>query len=169
MICEQGLGAPTAGIAKEAGVANGSLFTYFATKQELLNQLYLALKLEMVTASMDGVLGTKGLREQCYRAWKNWTNWPVNYPAKRRVLTQLAASGELTAETRAAGDKLMTGLAMLVERGREGGAMRQVPLRFVVAIMNAVSEATQDYMTQDPANAEKHCKQGFEAFWRMVK
>jgi AcrR family transcriptional regulator len=29
------------GIAKEAGVANGSLFTYFETKADLFNQLYL--------------------------------------------------------------------------------------------------------------------------------
>ena len=30
-----GLGAPTATIAKEAGVSNGSLFTYFETKADL--------------------------------------------------------------------------------------------------------------------------------------
>ena len=44
VIVSQGLSAPTALIAKEAGIANGSLFTYFATKTELYNQLYLELK-----------------------------------------------------------------------------------------------------------------------------
>ena len=43
-IVTHGLSAPTAGIAKEAGVANGSLFTYFETKTDLFNQLYLELK-----------------------------------------------------------------------------------------------------------------------------
>jgi AcrR family transcriptional regulator len=32
----EGLSAPTAGIAKAAGVANGSLFIYFETKADLL-------------------------------------------------------------------------------------------------------------------------------------
>jgi AcrR family transcriptional regulator len=32
VIASEGLGAPTATIAKEAGVSNGSLFTYFETK-----------------------------------------------------------------------------------------------------------------------------------------
>ena len=41
MIAEQGLGAPTAAIAKVAGVAEGTLFKYFATKDELLNAAYL--------------------------------------------------------------------------------------------------------------------------------
>ena len=34
-----GTGASTAGIAKGAGVAEGSLFTYFSNKDDLLNQL----------------------------------------------------------------------------------------------------------------------------------
>jgi hypothetical protein len=37
VIASQGLGAATATIAKEAGVSNGSLFTYFETKADLLN------------------------------------------------------------------------------------------------------------------------------------
>jgi AcrR family transcriptional regulator len=43
-IAVQGLSAPTSLIAKEAGVSNGSLFTYFETKADLLNQLYCELR-----------------------------------------------------------------------------------------------------------------------------
>ena len=59
VIASQGLGAPTATIAKEAGVSNGSLFTYFETKADLLNHLYVELKAEMAAAAMDG-LPTEG-------------------------------------------------------------------------------------------------------------
>ena len=55
IIVTQGLSAPTAGIAKEAGIPNGSLFTYFATKTELLNQLYLELKSEMAATALKGL------------------------------------------------------------------------------------------------------------------
>ena len=53
VIAAQGLSAPTARIAREAGVSNGSLFTYFATKADLLNALFLDLKVEMGAAAMD--------------------------------------------------------------------------------------------------------------------
>jgi AcrR family transcriptional regulator len=43
-IAEGGLGAPTAKIARRAGVAAGTLFLYFANKEELLNELYLEPK-----------------------------------------------------------------------------------------------------------------------------
>src|SRR5258707_10194731 len=46
-IAEAGLGAPTAKIARRAGLAAGTLFTYFANKEKLLNELYLELKIEV--------------------------------------------------------------------------------------------------------------------------
>jgi len=48
-IAELGLGAPTAKIAKHAGVAAGTLCTYFANKEGLLNQLFIELKGEVYT------------------------------------------------------------------------------------------------------------------------
>jgi AcrR family transcriptional regulator len=38
------LGAPTAKIARRAGLAAGTLFTYFADKEELPSELYLELR-----------------------------------------------------------------------------------------------------------------------------
>jgi len=51
-----GVSAPTAKIAKGAGVAEGTLFTYFANKDELLNRLYLELKMDLRDAMMTGYL-----------------------------------------------------------------------------------------------------------------
>src|SRR5258708_5790685 len=45
VFAERGLGAPTAAITSAAGIAEGSLFTYFTTKEELINALYRELKL----------------------------------------------------------------------------------------------------------------------------
>ena len=53
VIAAEGLGAATAAIAQEAGVSNGSLFTYFETKADLLNHLYLELKTEMAAAALE--------------------------------------------------------------------------------------------------------------------
>ena len=71
IIVTQGLSASTMGIAKEAGVANGSLFTYFATKSDLFNALYLELKVEMASAAMEGLRESDELREQVFQVWQN--------------------------------------------------------------------------------------------------
>src|SRR6202046_2675106 len=168
VIVMQGLSAPTMVIAKEAGVATGSLFTYFATKTDLFNQLYLELKSEMASAAMKNLPTGAQPREQLWNLWQHWMNWAVSYPEKRRALAQLGVSDEITPETRAAGHKTMAGVARLLEHVRASGPMRKVPMGFVVAIMNSVAETTIDFMTEESSHARKHCKEGFEALWRMV-
>ncbi len=168
MIVTQGLGASTAGIAKEAGLANGSLFTYFETKTDLFNQLYFELKVEMAVSAMKGFRETDELREQVFRVWQNWMGWALLFPEKRRALAQLGVSDEITPEIRTAANKATAGTAELMERVRASGSMRKLPMAFVLGLMNAVAEATMDYVAQDQVNAKKHSKAGFDALWRMA-
>ena len=168
VIVRQGLSAPTAGIAKEAGVANGSLFTYFATKAELFNALYLYLKDEMAAAVTRDLRESDALRKQLRQAWNNWMKWALTAPEKRRALAQLSVSDDITRETHQAGNKAMHGVADLMERVHRAGSMRKVPASFVFTLMNSVAESTMDFMTRDQAHAEAHAKAGFEALWRML-
>ena len=168
VIVAQGLSAPTMGIAKEACIANGSLFTYFETKAELLNQLYLELKGEMASvATLDFPEGAE-LREQFFHVWRNWGDWALRFPDKRRALAQLSVSEEITPEIRAAGHRTMAPIGELLQRVRSAGPMRKVPMSFVAALMNSVADATMDQMIQDPGHAKAHCNHGAEALWRML-
>ncbi len=168
VIVTEGLSAPTATIAREAGVSSGSLFTYFDTKAELFNQLYLELKSGMAAAALEGIPAGGKFRDQMFHVWLNWMRWAVASPEKRRALAQLSVSDQMTAATRAGGNKAMKGLAELMERCRAKGALRDAPMAFVASIANSMAEATMDFMVQDPANAAKHCKAGFEALWRAL-
>ncbi len=158
VIVEQGLGAPTALIAREAGVANGSLFTYFETKAELFNQLYLELKTQMASSALEGMPEGGDVRAQLAHVWSNWMHWAVRNGGQRRALALLGVCDELTPATRAEGHRAMAGLAGLMERSRAHGPMRDAPLAFVAAMMNALADATMDFMVQDPARADEHCQ-----------
>jgi len=168
VISQQGLSAPTALIAKEADIATGSLFTYFATKEALFNQLYLELKQGMVTAALEGLPVRAGVRGRFFHAWSNWMHWAVSHPDHRRVLAQLGVSDEITAATRAAGHQAMAGLADLMEQSRAKGPLHEAPMAFVASIINSLAEATMDFMVRDPRHADKHCKLAFEALWRVL-
>ena len=168
VIAAQGLSAPTAGIAREAGVSNGSLFTYFETKADLFSQLYLELKTGMAAASLDGLPVQAPLREQLSRMWSNWMRWATSNPGKRRALALLSVSDDIAQDSRAASHQAMADVAGMLERARAGGPMRDVPMEFVVALMNALAEATMDFMVSDPASADEHCQAGFDALCRML-
>ncbi len=168
VIASQGLGAATATIAKEAEVSNGSLFTYFETKADLFNQLYVELKTEMASAAVDGLPIDGDVREQMLHIWTHWLRWATAYPEKRRTLALLGVSDDIAFESHQAAGKAMADIANILERSRKNGPMRDAPLGFVGALMNAVAEATIDYIVRDPAGADRHGLAGFEALWRVV-
>ncbi len=168
IIATQGLGAPTASIAGEAGVSNGSLFTYFATKADLLNQLYVELKSEMAAVAMKGVAAEGDIRAQMSRLWSQWLHWATACPEKRLALARLGVSADISPESHQAAHRAMSGVAGLLERSREKGPMRDLPLPFVSALMSAIADTTIDFMITNPSAAEEQCEAAFDALWRMV-
>jgi AcrR family transcriptional regulator len=168
VIVGQGLSAPTAVIASEAGIANGSLFTYFQTKADLYNQLYLELKREMVAASLEGFPAKGSLKSQVFHFWRNWLYWALHCPEKRRALALLGVSDDITAATRAAVFEGMGPINELFRQAHARGAMKNAPFALATALGTALAEAAMDYVVKDPGRADEHCKNGFEAFWRMI-
>ncbi|WP_407542591.1 TetR/AcrR family transcriptional regulator (plasmid) [Deinococcus radiomollis] len=167
-IASQGTGAATALIAKEAGVSNGSLFTYFDTKADLLNQLYIQLKTEMAVAALDGFPAQGDLRDQLLHVWGQWLHWATTSPEKRRTLAHLDVSDDITVASHQQARRTMADIARLLERCLEHGQMHGTPLEFMLALMNAVADTTIDFMLRDPANAQKHAQSGFKALWHIV-
>ena len=168
VIASQGLGAATATIAEEAGVSNGSLFTYFETKADLMNHLYIELKAEMAAAALDRLPTESDIRKQALHMWSHWVRWATSCPEKRRTLAHLGVSDDISPKSRRTGHQTMAGIAKLLERSRENGPMRNAPLGFVVALMSAMADATIDFIVSDSANANKHSKAAFDALWRMI-
>ncbi len=168
VIAEQGLGAATATIAKQAGVSNGSLFVYFDTKAMLLNELYIALKTEMCAAAVDGLPAKSDAREQILHMWDHWLGWATSFPEKRRVLAQLEVSDDITAGSHQIVSSAFSVIAALLDRSRADGPMRDAPLSFVLTLTSAIADATIDAMIGDPDQAETKARIAFDAVWRML-
>jgi AcrR family transcriptional regulator len=168
-IAEAGLGAPTAKIAKRAGVAAGTLFTYFANKEELLNELYLELKGE-VYARINAYFPHKGnLERRARHIWSSSVNWAIEFPEKRKVSVQLNVSDVITPETRArTAAERGTVDTTLSELGTRG-VLRGLPAGFAAATMSAMQEATMEFIAKQPKQRKKLTKRGFQVFWRAVR
>ena len=168
VIAAQGLGAPTATIAQEAGVSNGSLFTYFETKTALLNQLYVALKGEMVAVASDGLPTDADDRARLLHIWSRWLRWATADPEKRRALAQLDVSDAITPESHRAASEAFADVRALLERSRANGPLRDTPLEYAVGLMSALAETTIDFAIRDPATADAYRAEGFVALWRIL-
>lgn len=167
LFAEEGLNASTLRIAKQAGVAEGTIFTYFESKDELLNQLYLYLKGQLrLTLTSPGE--PTPIREQIWKAWQSYVNWGVANPAEHEVLAKLALSTSITDATRAEGNQTFCDVSLMLETARSSGVLQNQPIEFVGAIMGSMGDVTMSFMRASPASADKICSDGFNAFWKAI-
>ena len=165
LIATQGLGAATAEIAKKAGVPHGSLFTYFSSKVELFNVLYLEVTKELTDTVVAGMPGGKDTRAQFRHLWVTWTRWGVANPSKRRAQRQLNVSKLVSEQNRNAAYAYADPVYQLIRRVSATGVLHNAPIRYVGALVSAWAETTMDYMIRTPAEADRPCKSGFDAVW----
>ena len=166
VIAVQGVSAPTAKIAKMAGVAEGTLFTYFNNKDELLNELYVQLKAELRDVMVpDAVKTAKSAKSAAQQAWTHYVSWGVANPDKRKVLAQLGVSDRVTEHSKAAGMVGFTELNAFLTHNAGAKLLRQQPAAFVGSLLGAMAETTMDFMSRDPSRAQQYSQAGFEAFW----
>ena len=84
----EGVGVSTARIAAEAGVSNGTLFNYFATKQALIDALYLSIKTDLSQA-IDTPDDAEPLAAQMRQIWDRWLAWARQNPERHHVVRLL--------------------------------------------------------------------------------
>jgi AcrR family transcriptional regulator len=148
----------TAAISKAAGVAEGTLFTYFKTKDELVNELYRALKMELAEMLLAGFPGEAGIRGKLEHIWNHYVAWGMANPAKYKVLVQLRMSDKITEENAAAGHEPFAEVERMAAKSMESGELRRYP---------GMAETTMGFAgCGEWRNEYRAC--GFEVFWNGI-
>ena len=170
LFAERGLAAsPTSEISKRAGVAEGTVFTYFKTKDDLVNSLYREIKLELADAMMSDFPRKKNVRTRLRHVWDRYVNWGINNPAQRKVLSQLLLSDILTKDSREAGGAPFVEVQTMIRDAIEQRVFRDdLPAELASKSLAALAEATMDLMMSRPAKAGKYRKSGFEMYWSSI-
>ena len=170
LFAERGLtAAPTSEISKLAGVAEGTLFTYFKTKDDLINALYQEIKLELADAMMSDFPRKKNIRTKLRHVWDRYVNWGIANPRQRKVLAQLTVSEALTKESRDAGSAPFVEFQAMIRDAIEQRVFRNdVPVELISKSLAALVEATIDLTESNRAKAKQYRDSGFQMFWAGI-
>lgn len=147
LILQQGVGVSTAAIARAADVSNGTLFNAFATKQDLIDSIYLAAKTRMfeaLTHSDDAPLN----RAKLHRNWCDYLEWARGHPQHRQVMHLLLDAGLVSPATRAAVDRLGAWYWVWITEARDRGVIRGPSVDYIARLiffhLDLVIEMTLD-------------------------
>jgi AcrR family transcriptional regulator len=90
----------TSSISNEAKVATGTLFLYFESKEELVNELYLQCKNELAHYVEEDVWDNPSFKTRLKHIWERGTEWCMQNPEKMQFMTQFSSSPYITKLTR---------------------------------------------------------------------
>jgi AcrR family transcriptional regulator len=159
---------PTSAISSAARIAEGTLFTYFPTKEDLLNEVYRVLKLEVADALLSAYPKAADARVRFRHLWDRYVDWGVSHPDKYRVLEQLQASDTITLESRALGSAAFKEIERLAKDSIRKKRIRNTSLPYLAAVMSTLAETTIGFVSRNKNSRIDYASTGFEIFWAGI-
>lgn len=165
VFAERGVGnTPTLAISEAAGVAEGSLFTYFKTKAELINELYREMRREFDLELIDFPRDADAQTRLRY-IWDKFVSLGISQPQRLTVIRQIRASGKLLKENEQAGAMILETLGATRD-AVTGGGLHEAPLEFMVLQLRAHAEATIEFILAHPEEEAECREMGFTLIWK---
>lgn len=167
-VAEQGVLATTAAIARSAGVAEGTLFTYFESKDVLFQALYRHLKQSLADTVMPGFPEEADYRERLQHIFQHYVDWGLANRTGRLALSRLIASGQILESTRAEATAPFHAAVETMEDAVRDGVLVDAPISFLYSIIEHIADTTIEYVDRHPAQAGYHRQLGFDSTWRAL-
>ncbi|MGU7784566.1 TetR/AcrR family transcriptional regulator [Burkholderia sp. PU8-34] len=167
-VAEQGVQASTASIARGAGVAEGTLFTYFESKDVLFQALYLHLKRGLAEVMMPDFPHDADYRHRMEHIFQRYVSWGLTHSAARLAVARLSASGQIVDDTQAQGMEPFLAVSQMMDDAVRDGVLADAPIAFLFSVIEGIADTTIDYVGKHPDDAERHRQLGFQVVWRAI-
>lgn len=161
-------GTSTAQISKEAGVATGTLFNYFPTKEDLINSLYFEVKGDLSHAMGKDIEAERSFQDKLRKIWSNLIKWGVNNQREFHFVGQFCYSPYITKFTREEVMKEYVFLHDLVNEGIMMGEIRDFSAELTIAMFYHGSRTVVTLIfDSDPSKDENELvEDGFQIIWK---
>ncbi len=160
-------GTSTAQISKEASVATGTLFNYFPTKEDLINNLYFEVKGDLSHAMGNG-LETEGIfKDKLMKMWSNLINWGVENQDEFLFVGQFCSSPYITKFTREEVMKEYVFLHNLVDEGIRTGEFRDFSADLTISMFYQASRTVVNFILDSDSSLDENkiIEDGFQIIW----
>ena len=159
-------GTSTAQISKKAGVATGTLFNYFSTKEDLINALYFDVKGKLSHNLVKGLQTQITFYEKLKKIWYNMTEWGLNNPDDFLFVGQFCSSPYITNYTREEVSKDYIFLYELVKEGIANGDLKDYSIALVMSMFYQSNRTVVNLILEkQPPDIDKIVEDGFQIIW----
>ncbi len=161
----------TASIAKQAGVATGTLFHHFPSKDELMNHLFLTIKQEFANEIQAQIKDSGDLKQDAEHLWCSAIQWAMDNPLKQEFFQQYSMSPSIAIEIRAqAMNGILGFMGALLQQGQSQGLLAAYPLPLMQDNCHGQYLAATRFFLDNPQTWQdkSHRQASFALFWNAM-
>lgn len=161
----------TAAIARKAGTAAGTLFLYFPTKQDLVNELALDIGRQQSQHINSLLNPTQSAQEIFFTIWDGSIRWFLDNLEAYEYIQQVRDPGTIPPEVVQESEMFFEYYFMAIQKGLAENSIKPYPIEVtggflyqdIVAVMNMVKTV------RDPIKHAEYIQMGYEIFWNGIK
>jgi AcrR family transcriptional regulator len=129
-------GTSVPSVAEKAGVATGTIYHYFASKEALVNALFRSLKHRIIERVMGDFPYASPIREQFRMVWARMAEFAVKNPREFAFLELHHHSSYLDDESKALENKIIGFAIEMVEAAQAAQLLKALPPALLVEFVN---------------------------------
>ncbi|WP_367866228.1 TetR/AcrR family transcriptional regulator [Pedobacter sp. WC2423] len=157
----------TADISKSAGVATGTLFHHFSTKDDIIISSYVYAKRNFIAQTKTNETACD-VREHLRRMWNNLIEWSLAHKNEFGFIQQFVNSAYYKKQIMQEDDTWLELLhwwkvAILNKQ------IKDVPVEFLIKMFSTLLYSTIDFLIHNPQEKEKYFQVSFALCWDMVR
>lgn len=169
-------GTSTASIAKQAGVATGTLFHHFPSKESLMESLmeslFLTIKQEFADALLLNTHKGSDLKHNALQLWQSAIDWSLDNPVKQLFFQQYSMSPMIAAKVRdQAMNSILGFISELIKQGQMMGLIAHYPVELMLENCHGQYLAATRFFIDNPhlGTDKTYRDASFEQFWKAMQ
>ena len=157
-------------VAQEAELATGTIYTYFDSKNHLINELFRELKRGKMEAVMRNYDPSGPFYEEFERLWKNFLKAGIEQPERNLFISQYQWSDYLDEISRSVSKAAYQPLYDLLRQAQLAKIVKDIPVEVMAAhLVGGANEVAKLYFGQPVESAQAIIDQCFEMAWRSIR
>lgn len=163
-------GLTMAAIAREAGLATGTLYVYFKSKEELMVALYEQAKTSTAATLMHGDDPKAPFRSRFRHMWMNWLEHRLTHYAQVVFLEQYYNSPWFSEESRNLSARLIKDWVDLIESAKAQQILKDVPTVLLInSFGGSVRETANLLRSGALPRTDENLAMAFGVCWDGIK
>ncbi len=169
VFAEQGFwDTPTSLISKTAGVADGTLFNYFKTKDDLIQEVYLDIKKELARVLLEDLPAEASYRDKLHHVWNQNIAWGVAHPDRFKVLQQISSSYKVSDEIATQANEPFLEIEKMMDDCIASGVFGNYPVEYLRELVDTQTTIAIRFASQQPEKLADYQQMGFDILWNGV-